>query len=223
MFRSAFPPDLCAKMTLFQFIEGVTDQRAFQTFGCHPVWQEAISITSEAVDFMPHYLCKFRAELHNNQRAWEALENAQRVLSQSGTLPANAQKICATRIVNAVCLVNHLGDLLVAMNEALEAIAATHPEWLQQIMLPHWIERYPWQNCSGLPVSLEEQMAFASAVADDVLYLLENFEAEMEQKRPLLSQVALLKKVFWAQFKVSDHGFYWTPQPCSFCKTPFRA
>jgi hypothetical protein len=220
MFSSAFLPDLCAKMTLFQFFEGVTDQLAFQAFGCRPKWLEAISFPLDTVDFMPLHLSKFRVEFRNNQLFREALENAQRLLTQTGVLPINGQEICAANIVNAVCLVNHLGSLLAAMNDALGALAATYPEWLQQTMLPHWIERYPWQKCSGLPVSLEEQTVLAIAVADDILYLLRHFDREVGQKRPFLSEVVLLKKLFWAQFTASHHGYLWTPQLYGFCAVP---
>lgn len=217
MFSSAFPPDLCAKMTLFQFFEGVTDQLAVQAYGCHPVWQDAISVPLDAADFMPLHLGKFRSEFGNNQLFQKALANAHHELAQTGVLPSSEEVNCTANIVNAVCLMNHLGSLLATMNDALGALAAVYPEWLQQTMLPHWIGRYPWQKRCGLPASLAEQTVFASAVADDILYLLRHFDREMGEKRPFLSEVALLKKVFWSQFTASSQGFIWTPLLFDLC------
>lgn len=223
MFLSAFPPELCAKMTFFQFSQGVSDTQAFPLLGCHPVWQNALAIPVQTVEFMPLYLCKFRASFNSNQLAQHALAAAQHALIEAGLLPQNVQELCTATIVNAVCLVNHLGSLLVAMNEALELLAAVYPDWLQQTMRPHWIDRYPWQQPAGLPVCQAEQAALASTLAEDVLYLLNKFEQEVGQKRPFPGTISLLKKVFWAQFTTSSHGFYWTPQPCAYCTLPLPA
>lgn len=210
-------------MTFFQFSKGVSDSQAWPALDYYPVWQSALFVSQQTVEFMPLHLCRFRASFGTSRLARRALELAQQTLTDAGLLPQDVEASGTADIVNAVCLINHLGSLLVAMNEALEAVAAVYPEWLQQIMRPHWIERYPWQKQTGLPVFLDHQAALASTVGDDILYLFTRFEQEMDPQRPFPTALSLLKKLFLAQFTASSNGFYWTPQPCAYCTIPLSA
>jgi hypothetical protein len=104
------------------------------------------------------------------------------------------------------------------MYTMLEAVAATEPDWLLAVALPHWYERYD-QMLTGraLPISSEEQVSLAQAIGADAQYLLEAIAATGGKKLASLPEVQALWQVWRQQFSQSLHQIEWRLPFCASC------
>ncbi|MBI5653247.1 MAG: hypothetical protein HZC40_22795, partial [Chloroflexi bacterium] len=80
----------------------------------------------------------------------------------------------AASIIRAVQVRNSLDLVGDAMRVALEALSAYWPEWMRDIALPHWYERYNVQfSTFRLPRAAASRAATLAAIQEDGRYLLQ--------------------------------------------------
>lgn len=218
----ALPSILYAMVTTFQYAEGVADQQAAEMVNSRLDWKYALQLPVSYVGFDARHLCEFRAVSRQKQQAQAGLERLVGSLVTLGLISGNEGDLGGFEVIRSVCLLNWLEKLVLTMNRALETLAASQPEWLQASMLPHWVERYPWQARNGLPVNREKQTLLAYMIAEDAFYLLETVEAQAETISAL-PEIENLQKVCQAQFSQDETGLHWLPQECIRCEVPLRS
>jgi hypothetical protein len=165
-------------------------------------------------------LCKFRQHLLDDSETLPAFQQTIDRLTEFGlSRSTNKERPEAIEVLGAVCAVSCLEQLAEAMQMILEALAASKPEWLRAMTLPHWYERYNQLLTTRiLPKSREEQVSIAQAIGVDARYLLEAIaSANDDGHLALLPEVQTLQKVWHRQFSRSLHQIEWRWPSCVTC------
>ncbi|MBN1399605.1 MAG: transposase [Anaerolineae bacterium] len=170
-----------AMVTIFQFTEGLSDEQAIDMLRTRSDWKYALHLPTDFPGFQAAELREFRRQLQASparQRVFiELLARLQ--ASRLGLYwPRRPARSSVDRIVQRVVSLNRLHRALSAMDEALQALAATVPAWLLAISPVHWYSRYPYRQAASDPSTLQqaELDALANAIVADIGYLLEASE-----------------------------------------------
>lgn len=214
------PPILHALITIFQYTEGMTDQQASKAVCSRLDWKYALHLPVSYSTFAPNNLCEFRTQLLQNKMLQSEFDYLLNSLTDLGLMPRKKRQTNSLDVMRSVCTVNQIGCLLTAMNLALEILAIDQAEWLQTIMLPHWVDRYPWQESFGLPVTWEKQNILAQIIAKDIFYLLETIKQTSKPDLTSLTEITQLQTICQTQFIQHETELHWLPGDCTNCLIP---
>jgi transposase len=161
-------------VTYFQFIEGLTDLQAVDAARTRIDWKFALHLPVNSPSFHESSLCRFRRKVVNDPSCQQEL---QALLVQLLTFTYSAyskpQTLDVPVLLSAICSVNRLSWALQTMQESLEALAGTNPDWLRRIALPHWYGRYnhgaPGLDPDASPWRSENSLR---EIGNDIQYLL---------------------------------------------------
>lgn len=171
----AVPADLLAMVTIFQYIEGVSDPQAVEAVRRRIDWKYALHLPLGYPGFDHLLLLQFRHWATNTRNGVSSLEHILVRLRElgfgwrEGTPPKSASYLLTSvRTLNRLLLIRR------AMCLALEAIVAADPEWLKANGRPHWGERYCNPQVGFRPpYEPEKREALALAIGADAHYLLD--------------------------------------------------
>ncbi len=210
--QPAYAPWRLALITIFQFIENLSDRAAAESVRARIDWKYALSLELENSGFDSTVLCEFRARL--------VAENAENLLFEKLLDWCREQKMLKTRgrqrtdsthVLAAVRGINRLECVLEAMRNALNAIAKESPEWLPQLFQTTWLERYsPRAINVRIPHSAAGRQEFAETVGCDAYALLDavyNWSELLASKE--IEAVETLRRVVIQQFYVDERGVHW--------------
>jgi transposase len=189
-----------ALITLFQFMEGLTDAQASDALRTRIDWKFALhlSLLPRTLDEMA--LCRFRERmLHHaiEQYAYQMLLDG--LIRSIPLLTSQLQLPGSLEMVSRVCSVNRLNQFHQAMNRVLEVLAARFSPWLRAIALPHWYGRYNPAIARFEGSVLRDQPRFRmEEIGSDIQHLLEQVSQSGSPEMRGLSEIRLLEKV-WLQ------------------------
>ncbi len=216
--RPASSLEVLVLVTIFQFAENLPDRRAAEATRTRPDWKYALRLAQTYPGLDYRSLCEFRRLLLHEPAARQAFQQVLDRLAETDLLSgADEQATTASEVLEAVCRVSRLEQLIEAMRMMLEAMAAFEPEALRTIILPHWYDRYSHIQASrDLPKSKEEQTELAQAVGEDVLYL---FKAITGADTDLVSlpEARVLQQVWLLQFDRTERLIQWHTPACASC------
>jgi hypothetical protein len=218
--RSASTLALLALVTIFQFAENLPDRRAAKATRTHLDWKYALHLPIAYPGLDSQALCKFRQHLLDDSETLPTFQQTIDRLAECGLLRStDKERPEAIEVLDAVCVVSRLEQLAEAMHMSLEALAASKPEWLRAMTLPHWYERYNQMLTTRcLPKSRGEQVSLAQAIGADARYLLEAIaSANDDGNLALLPEVQTLRQVWHRQFNQSLHQIEWRLPSCASC------
>lgn len=213
----AIPAVLYALVTLFQYAEGLSDIQAAQSMCTRLDWKYALQLPIDFTGIDPACLCTFRLSTRENPLAQKGLERLLNALTDQGLIARRERTTTAQEIIRSVCMLNRLETMLVAMEQALKGAASQHPAWLQAHMQPRWMEWYPWQTHTSLPVSWEKQNLLARQIAEDALYFITAAQQEIALTAQLSNEIHHLKVICRSQIKLEKVELRWSPPPCKRC------
>jgi transposase len=210
-----------ALVTVFQFAEDLPDRLAAEAARTRPDWKYALHLSLNQPGISPSMLCEFRQSLLRSPAARQTFQQVFDRLAETDLLSkANGRQTAASEVVAVVCGVSRLERLIEAIRMALEVVAATEPEQLRMITLPHWYERYGrLQATRALPKSLEEQTVLAHAIGADAAYLLEAI-AQSDSHLTSLPEARALHETWLEQFDRFEHRIQWRTSACASCFSP---
>jgi transposase len=220
VFASLFPrrgqpaeaPWRLALVTVLQFIEGLSDRQAADAVRKRIDWKYALRLPLEDLGFDFSILCEFRGRLlagGGEQLLFEALlEHAK----ARGWLKARGrQRTDSTHVLAAIQTLSRLECVAETLRQALNALSATIPDWVQAHLPTEWYERYatPWQDYR-LPAGRQERQALAEMIGQDGRDLF----ALLEEKPALiwtrnLAAVETLRQVWLQQFYADGQVARW--------------
>ncbi len=217
--RSASTLAALALVTIFQFAGNLPDRRAVEALRTRLDWKYALHLPLNHPGYSHLALCEFRRRLLHDPAGQPMFQQMLDRIAETGILGDTGQQHAeAERILLAICAVSRLEQLVEAMHAVLEAVAATEPEWLLAVALPHWYERYDQMPTGrALPKSSEEQVSLAQAIGADAQYLLEAIAAAGGKKLALLPEVQALWQVWRQQFSQSLPQIEWRVPFCASC------
>lgn len=215
---------LLPQITVFQFLEGLTDVQAIDAVRMRIDWKFALHLPSYSPVFHESELCKFRQKILNNtsyQQEFEILVD--RLIPFNPPQAEKLQIYKNSEMVSMVCLINRLGQVHEAMGQAIEALVRRFPEWLRMIALPHWYGRYNHTVPSfDLAATLGQQELFIQEIITDIHYLVEEKQRSGSEEINELHELKWLERIWAAQKQKTDQLPGSKKQPlainsCDFC------
>ncbi len=206
--QSAVAPWRLALVTLFQFLENLSDRQAAEAVRSRIDWKYALSLELIDPGFDFSVLCEFRARLLAGGQDRCLLEIMLGRLGERGLVKARGkQRTDSTHVLAAIRTLNRLECVGETLRAALHALAQSAPAWLARHGRPDWAERYGARvEQYRLPKSLAARQALAEAIGTDgheVLAALFDEQDGIWPDRPLA--VERLRLV-WIQQFYHDQG-----------------
>lgn len=216
--QSAFAPWRLALVTVFQFMEGLTDRQAADAVRDRLAWKYALSLELTDPGFDHTVLSEFRARLvegNAEQRLLDLLLERCRVggwlkahgrQTTHGLNPCVSQDTCAQP--NAVRRSDY-GLRATCLDREVA------PEWVRAYAPPEWVERYGERlEHERLPKEEEERKQYANQVGADGWTLLDALDAASTADwLKTLPAIMTLRNIWQQQFEPREQGGQWRTEP----------
>ena len=202
--QPAAAPWRLALVTVFQFVEGLSDRRAADAVRGRIDWKYALGLELTDAGFDASVLSEFRSRLVAHQASGRLLEVLVEHFKEQGWIKAGGnQRTDSTQVLGAVRLLNRLELVSETLRAALEDVATVAPEWLRGWVPPSWFERYGRRIEEGrLPKGEAARQQYAEQVgADGVLLLTRSEEHEAPAVVRALAAVQELRVVWQQQYQ----------------------
>jgi transposase len=172
--RPVEAPWRLALVTVFQFVENLSDRQAADAVRARLDWKYALSLELTDPGFDFSVLSAFRTRLVSGGAEQRLLDTVLDCCRQRGWLKARGrQRTDSTQVLARVRAVNRLECVTETMRSALNSLAVVAPAWLRAHSLTEWLERYGRRrDDSRLPASQVERQDYARQVGEDGYTLL---------------------------------------------------
>src|SRR5215218_7000302 len=186
-FRKLYPargqpglaPWRLALVTIFQFLERLSDRQAADAVRARIDWRYALGLELTDPGFHFSVLAEFRARLVVGQAEHLLLDTMLERFRARGLVRARGrQRTDSTHVLAAVHDLHLLELVAEPLRAALDDLAAVAPDWLRGVARPVWFERYGRRvEDYRLPKGREEREALALAIGEDGFLLLDALDA----------------------------------------------
>jgi transposase len=167
--QPALAPWRLALVTIWQFLERLSDRQAANAVRARIGWKYALSLELHDPGFDRTVLSEFRSRLVGGAAEERLLDLLLDQCRQRGWLKARGrQRTDATHVRGCVRAINRLECAVETLRQALNCLAIVAPQWLQAHSQAEWLLRYG-RRCeeSRLPAGQEERRAYAQQVGAD--------------------------------------------------------
>jgi transposase len=180
--QQAIAPWRLALVTVFQFLENLSDRQAAEAVRSRIDLKYALGLALEDPGFDFSVLCEFRARLIAGGQDQRLLDVMLERLHERGFVKARGkQRTDSTHVLGAIRTLNRLECVGETMRAALNAVATSAPEWLTQHGRPDWAERYGERvEQYRLPRSVAARQVLAEVIGADGHALLAALFEERE-------------------------------------------
>lgn len=194
-----------AMMTAFQYAEELTDYQMVEAIRNRVDLKYALHFPLNYLGIDPMALCEFHQRLYADPSSRHSYQELVDRLIEFGLLKTEErQTLLVLHMLEAICTGTRRQRVVEAMYQALEALTFTNPEWLRQIALPHWYERYSrrkrmtfWPNGKG------EWLTMTHEIGADIQYLLGEIDRSHQPAITSLREVQILRQACEEHFEVS--------------------
>jgi transposase len=215
---------LLPQITLFQFLEGLTDAQAIDAVRIRIDWKFALHLPSYSPVLHESELCRFRQKILNDisyQHEFKIFID--RHVPFNHPQADKLRNFKSLEMVRMVCAMNRLGLVHEAMSQAIEALVRRFPEWLRMIALPHWYGRYNRTVPSfDMAATLSQQELFIQEIIADIRYLVEEGRHSGYDAINELQEFKMLEYIWTWQIKkpnqlLETKSLPSTTYNCDFC------
>jgi transposase len=177
--QPALTPWRLALVTVFQFLEHLSDRQAADAVRARIDWKYALGLELTDPGFHFSVLAEFRARLVAGRAEHLLLDRMLERFKARGLVKARGkQRTDSTHVLAAVHDLHLLELVTETLRAALDDLAAVVPDWLRGIARPAWFERYGRRvEDYRLPKRREEREALALKVGADGFTLLDALDA----------------------------------------------
>src|SRR5215207_52027 len=214
-FRSLYPargqpgltPWRLALVTVFQFLEHLSDRQAADAVRARIDWKYALGLELTDPGFHFSVLAEFRARLVAGGAEHLLLDTMLERLKARGLVKARGkQRTDSTYVLAAVRDLSFLELVAETLRAALDDVAAGAPDWLRAVARPVWFERYGRRvEDYRLPKSREAREALALVVGADGFILLDALDAPSAPAAAReLAMVQTLRDVWRVHYACDD-------------------
>ena len=164
-----------ALVTVFQFLEHLSDRQAADAVRARIDWKYALGLELTDPGFHFSVLTEFRARLVAGGAEHLLLDRMLERFKARGLVKARGrQRTDSTHVLAAVHDLHLLEVVAETLRAALDDLAAAVPDWLRGVARPVWFERYGRRvEDYRLPKSQEKREALALEVGADGFALLD--------------------------------------------------
>jgi len=228
--RPAEAPWRLALVTVFQFIENLSDRQAADAVRARIDWKYALGLDLTDPGFDSSVLCEFRSRLLAGSAEQCLLDAVLECCRQRGWLKARGrQRTDSTHVLARVRVTNRLVCAQETLRHALNVLAVAAPDWLLANSQPAWLQRYG-RRCdeSRIPDGQEPRSAFARVIGEDGRSLLAAIDAPDAPAWLGDLPAVLTLRLAWLQQFYQDGGeLRWrtqtegTPPSSQFVSSPY--
>ena len=164
-----------ALVTVFQFLEHLSDRQAADAVRARIDWKYALGLELTDPGFHFSVLTEFRARLVAGGSEHLLLDGMLERFKSRGLVKARGkQRTDSTHVLGAVHDLHLLELVAETLRATLDDLAAVVPDWLRTVAQPVWFERYGRRvEDYRLPKSQEKREALALEVGADGFVLLD--------------------------------------------------
>jgi transposase len=163
-----------ALVTVFQYVEHLPDCAAADAVRTRLDWKYALHLPLDHPGIEYLALGSFRQRLLDREADRLAFQCLLDWLTMIGFLGGEHTERKALYILEAVDALAWVHEATQVMSEALGAVATLYPDWLRQIALPHWYQRYGHPSPDSSQTHAEATSAcLVDAIQSDAAHLLE--------------------------------------------------
>ncbi len=204
-------------MSVLQFWEDLTDSQVINAVRSRMDLKYALHLPMNYPGLEAKALCGFRQRLLHNQGGMYAFQELVCRLSEYVNNPEKAHADTG-KVLTAICTLNRIEMVVETMRNAVEALAASHTEWLRSIALPHWYSRYNSSNSLLLfPRSFHKTKDLLMAIGKDGQHLLDAVDGSDEPGLALLPEILTLRQEWPLHFGGGLILQEPRPQDCASC------
>ncbi|HSH77716.1 MAG TPA: IS1182 family transposase [Herpetosiphonaceae bacterium] len=177
--RPALAPARLALVTVFQFIEGVSDRQAADNVRDRISWKYALGLPLDDPGFDFSVLSEFRTRLLHDDAEVLLFDTVLDLVRAAGLLKARGkQRTDSTHVLAAIRELHRLENVGETLRHALDGLAVEAPRWLRTHADPAWVERYAARiEQYRLPKTDVARQALALTIGQDGYRLLEQLYA----------------------------------------------
>jgi len=168
-----------ALVTVFQFMEHLTNRQAADAVRDRLAWKYALSLELIDTGFDHTVLSEFRARLVAGNAEQRLLDLLLQRCREGGWLKAGGrQRTDSTHVLAKIRALNRTLCVAQTMVYALNVLAEVAPEWILAHVPAEWVERYGERLFhERLPKEEEERKQYANQVGADGWMLLDALKA----------------------------------------------
>jgi len=220
--QPAQAPWRLAMVSVFQFVENLSDRQAAEAVRSRIDWKYALSLELSDPGFDSSVLCEFRSRLLSNRAQARLFELMLVHLEKHKLLKVRGcQRTDSTHVLASVRTIGRLECLGETIRYALNALAEASPNWLSEQLEPDWFDRYGSRmDTYRFPADKAERQALALQYGQDGIHLLEALQSLQAPKDlAQLEPVCLLRRVWREQFYFQEGRLFLREEsqmpPCS--------
>jgi transposase len=210
--QPAEAPWRLALVTIFQFIERLSDRAAADAVRSRIDWKYALSLELTDSGFDSSVLCEFRARLLEGKAEHLLFDKLLHICRGRKWLKRRGrQRTDSTHVLAAVHASNRLQCAIETLQHALNSLTVVAPMWLRAHARPEWPERYaPRAFDHYIPLDKEERQAHAELVgADGDLLLSAIYSADAPHWLREVPAAETLRRVWVQQYYMQDGLVHW--------------
>lgn len=207
--QPAESPGLLAFVTVLQFVEGLTDRQAADAVRGRIDWKYALGLelTNPGFDFS--ILSEFRVRLLVGGAEERLLTTLLNRFRERGLLKAGGrQRTDSTHVLAAIRKLHRLELVGESMRYALNELAQSVPNWLQELAPADWYERYGRRFDSfHLPDSRDKRQALGQQIGADGYWLMSHaFAPDAPASIRSAKCLEVLRRIWLQQYYVDASG-----------------
>ncbi len=214
--QPAEAPWRLALVTVFQFMENLTDRQAADAVRDRLAWKYALSLELTDAGFDHTVLSEFRSRLVEGNAEQRLLDLLLERCRQGGWLKAGGrQRTDSTHVLAKVRALNRTLCVAQTMVYVLNVLSEVAPDWVRAHVPAEWVERYGERlEHERLPKEEQERKAYANQVGADGWMLLAALEAsDTPDWMKTLPAIITLHTIWEQQFEPREQGGRWCPEP----------
>jgi transposase len=172
--QPAEDPAQLALVTIFQFVEGLSDRQAADAVRGRIDWKYALCLPLEDEGFDASVLSEFRDRLiagGAERRLFEAV--LERLKAHQLVKPRGRQRTDSTHVLAAIQVLSRLECMGEMLRHALDTLARVAPDWLRSWVPVAWFDRYRRRfQDYRLPAGKDARTVLAEEIGADGRLLL---------------------------------------------------
>lgn len=178
--QPAWSPWRLALITVFQFLERLSDRDAADAVRARLDWKYALGLELSDPGFDHSVLSEFRSRLVEGHAELLLLDAMLERFKAHGLLKTRGkQRTDSTHVLTSVRVMSRHESLAETLRAALNQLATTHPEWLAAFIPSDWYSRYGRRvEEFRLPKGKPERVLYIQQVGRDGYLLLETLERD---------------------------------------------
>ena len=164
---------LLTLLTIIQYVEKMTDVEMSELIQRRMELRYALHLATPSPRLDPHSLCAFRKRILTEPQCRHLFEEMFKHIYPEITSTAMKEEPNIDDVIDSICENEVRATLVEAMLQSMEALSASHFNWLRQIALPHWYQRYNRSVAGNNPdASFRKQELTREDIEGDIQHLL---------------------------------------------------